>query len=344
MQALDARHTSEVASETLAQLEARIERGLQTFVEVGTALLEIRDRRLYREQGYDRFEDYCRERLGFKRAHAYRLMESAEVVNAMSPMGDIPETERQARELAPLRHDPEAMRQAWERANEATGGKPTATAVQDAVHSIVNPETKTEAPASVPHSSPAKAEDEEAVEAPVNGYCSFPVSEPIVGLPATREEPSSRLAVHFSSERMDWATPQLFFERLDKEFNFTLDVCATDHSAKCRRYFTPETDGLSQTWDGVCWMNPPYGTEIADWMRKAYEESRRGATVVCLVPSRTDTNWWHEWAMKAEEIRFVRGRLKFEGAETSAPFPSAVVVLRPGYEASPRITGVRADG
>lgn len=127
---------------------------------------------------------------------------------------------------------------------------------------------------------------------------------------------------------MDWETPPAVFEPLDAEFHFTLDVCATAENAKCARYFTEEEDGLAQDWDGVCWMNPPYGTAIAKWMKKAYEESRKGAAVVCLVPSRTDTRWWHEYAMQADEIRYIRGRIKFIGAENGAPFPSAVVVFR----------------
>jgi phage N-6-adenine-methyltransferase len=135
------------------------------------------------------------------------------------------------------------------------------------------------------------------------------------------------MSVHFSSERMDWATPQEVFEPLNEEFGFTVDVCATQSNAKVSKYFDPDTDGLSRDWSGeVCWMNPPYGREISKWMRKAYEESRNGATVVCLVPARTDTAWWHEYAMKGE-IRFMRGRVKFEGAQHSAPFPSAIVVF-----------------
>lgn len=135
------------------------------------------------------------------------------------------------------------------------------------------------------------------------------------------------MKVHFSSDSQTWATPQDFFDRLDAEFGFTLDVCALPDSAKCANYFTPETDGLSQSWRGVCWTNPPYGREIGIWMKKAHEESLRGVVVVCLVPARTDTKWWHEYAMKAAEIRLVRGRLKFGGATTSAPFPSAVVIF-----------------
>lgn len=133
--------------------------------------------------------------------------------------------------------------------------------------------------------------------------------------------------VHFSSKTDLWETPQDTFDKLAAEFGpFTLDVCATSDNAKCQRYYTREDDGLAQPWDGVCWMNPPYGRGIKAWMRKAYEASRSGATVVCLVPARTDTAWWHDYAMKGQ-IRFLRGRLKFGGAANSAPFPSAVVVF-----------------
>lgn len=133
--------------------------------------------------------------------------------------------------------------------------------------------------------------------------------------------------VHFSSKTDLWATPQAFFDELDNEFHFETDVCALPENAKCKKYFTPQQDGLSQEWSGVCWMNPPYGREISKWMKKAYESSLSGATVVCLVPSRTDTKWFHDFAMKGE-IRFVKGRLKFGNCENSAPFPSAVVVFR----------------
>jgi phage N-6-adenine-methyltransferase len=136
------------------------------------------------------------------------------------------------------------------------------------------------------------------------------------------------VAVHFSSATEMWATPQEFFDGLDTEFGFQMDVCAIAENAKCARFFTPQENGLAQEWSGVCWMNPPYGRAIGHWMRKAYESSQAGATVVCLVPARTDTAWWHEYAMKGE-IRFIRGRLKFGGHKNSAPFPSAVVVFRP---------------
>lgn len=136
------------------------------------------------------------------------------------------------------------------------------------------------------------------------------------------------MSVHFSSKTDLWSTPQAFFDKLNDEFGFELDVCATLDNAKCKKFFTEKDDGLAQEWIGVVWMNPPYGREIGDWMRKANESARTGATVVCLVPSRTDTRWWHEYAIQ-HEVRFIRGRLKFGDAKNSAPFPSAVVVMRP---------------
>lgn len=133
--------------------------------------------------------------------------------------------------------------------------------------------------------------------------------------------------VHFSSRSDNWGTPQDFFDRYDAVYKFTLDVCASEGNAKCERYYTVDDNGLAQEWTGSCWMNPPYGRKIGRWMEKAYRSSLRGATVVCLVPSRTDTRWWHEYAMRGD-IEFIRGRLKFNGHKNSAPFPSAVVVFK----------------
>jgi site-specific DNA-methyltransferase (adenine-specific) len=134
---------------------------------------------------------------------------------------------------------------------------------------------------------------------------------------------------HPIPDRTDWETPTSFFEVYDREFGFTLDVCALPYNAKVPRHFTPEDDGLAQDWSrDVCWMNPPYGAEIPKWMAKAWGESQRGATVVCLVPARTDTRWWHEYAEKGER-RFVKGRIRFVGARFTAPFPCAIVVFRP---------------
>lgn len=135
-------------------------------------------------------------------------------------------------------------------------------------------------------------------------------------------------AVLFSSASDEWATPQWLFDQLDQEFRFTLDPCATPESAKCDRYYTQADNGLKRDWGTESvFMNPPY-SEVSDWMARAFGASIEGATVVCLVPSRTDTGWWHDYAMKAE-IRFIRGRLRFGDAEHGAPFPSAIVIFRP---------------
>lgn len=134
--------------------------------------------------------------------------------------------------------------------------------------------------------------------------------------------------VMFSSANDVWDTPQWLFDALNKEFGFTLDPCSNGENNKCAKHFTIHENGLLQDWGSeVVFMNPPY-SQVSDWMRKAYGAAQEGATVVCLVPSRTDTEWWHAYAMRAE-IRFIKGRLKFGTAVNSAPFPSAIVVFRP---------------
>jgi phage N-6-adenine-methyltransferase len=135
--------------------------------------------------------------------------------------------------------------------------------------------------------------------------------------------------VHYSSDDLTWETPADLFAVLNDEFHFDLDVCAQPATAKCSRYYTPEIDGLVQEWQGVCWCNPPYGREIVKWMAKAHVSATSGiATIVCLVPARTDTQWWWNYAQYGE-VRFLPGRLTFGNAVNSAPFPSAVVIFRP---------------
>lgn len=141
-----------------------------------------------------------------------------------------------------------------------------------------------------------------------------------------------------SSKKMDWCTPQNFFDRLDAEFHFTLDAASNDKNAKCKRHFTVSDDGLTQDWSGnTVFCNPPYGRLLCEWVRKGYEESRNpGTVVVMLIPARTDTSYWHEYIFGKAEVRFIRGRLKFtdeDGKEKSAaPFPSAVVIWRCSHD------------
>ena len=132
--------------------------------------------------------------------------------------------------------------------------------------------------------------------------------------------------VHFSSKSDNWETPQNIFDEWDSRYHFTVDVCAAKENAKCKKYYTPEIDGLKQKWEGVCWCNPPYGREIGKWVEKAYTSN---CTVVMLLPARTDTKWFHNYCMKGYII-FIRGRLKFGNATNSAPFPSMIVIFKGG--------------
>lgn len=128
------------------------------------------------------------------------------------------------------------------------------------------------------------------------------------------------------SEIPEWETPQWLFDLLDKEFHFDIDVCASESNHKCKNYYSKIDDGLKQKWQGTCWMNPPYGRELPQWISKAKSESGSGALMVCLVPARTDTEWWWNNCIEGE-IRFIRGRLKFSD-QGGAPMPSAVVILK----------------
>jgi site-specific DNA-methyltransferase (adenine-specific) len=151
----------------------------------------------------------------------------------------------------------------------------------------------------------------------------------------------------YSSRSEEWGTPQDLFDTLNGEFHFQLDAAASKENAKCERYLTKEDDALRQywyEWRGPVWLNPPYGKAINEWMSKA-RTTGNASVVVCLVPARTDTNWFHRYVWGyASELRFIKGRLKFEGAGTaSATFPSAIIVYRPG-EYTCRISTIDRQG
>lgn len=144
----------------------------------------------------------------------------------------------------------------------------------------------------------------------------------------------------FSSQSDDWATPLDFYKELSKEFNIVLDVAASSTNHKALHWYgldhpdPARRDGMSQDWvseakmlGGDVWLNPPYGKTIGFWTRKAHESAAKGVTVVCLLPARTDTRWFHDTCYM-HELRFVRGRLKFGNSTNSAPFPSMLVVMR----------------
>jgi len=135
--------------------------------------------------------------------------------------------------------------------------------------------------------------------------------------------------VLYSSKNTDWETPQELFDHLNSFFNFDIDVCATEGNAKCKKFWTEDDDAFTKDWVGTCWMNPPYGRGVYDWIEKAYNESKKhNSTIVCLLPARVDTKWWHNFCNDSEHI-FLKGRLKFSGNPNAAPFPSTIVVFRP---------------
>ena len=130
----------------------------------------------------------------------------------------------------------------------------------------------------------------------------------------------------FASKNQEYETPLQLFNVLDEEFHFTLDVCADSENKKVDNFFSVEDNSLEQIWTGSCWMNPPY-KDMKKWVIKAYEESRKdNCTVVCLIPARTNTKWWHEYCMKGE-IRFIEGRPKFKGCIHGLPQPLAIIVF-----------------
>lgn len=142
----------------------------------------------------------------------------------------------------------------------------------------------------------------------------------------------------------EWGTPQALFDLLNDRFRFDLDAAASEVNAKHEQYFTKDDDALSRCWNynpllfRSVWLNPPYGRDIGKWLAKAYEESREGAVVVVLTFARTDTRWWHDYAMKASEVMLIKGRVKFERdgvPQQAAPAPSCVLVFTPWCEGPP---------
>ena len=134
-----------------------------------------------------------------------------------------------------------------------------------------------------------------------------------------------------SSNSDEWETPADVFNHYNKIFCFTCDVCASKNNAKVDNFFDVSSDGLKQSWCDRNWMNPPYGRKIGKWVKKAYKESQNGKLVVCLLPARTDTRWWHDYVVNADSIHFIKGRLKFGDGVGSAPFPSVIVIYGLNY-------------
>jgi hypothetical protein len=291
---------SEVEQSELSQCEAVIERGLKTFVDVGNALLRIRDGKLYRNT-HDTFEDYCRERWSMAQGTAYRMMYAADVVSNLksSPIGELlPSTESQARPL--VRLEPEQQVIAWQLAVEtAPNGKITAAHVEQVVKELTHPEPEPE------------------------------LIEPEILPPPPAPQPS--MAVHYSSESDEWYTPQHIVRRVcDVLGTVDLDPCSnnSEHpNIPATHHLTASDDGLAHPWFGRVYMNPPYGREISDWISHLCQEWYVGhvTEAIVLVPSRTDTEWFRQ--LREFPRCFIWGRLKFSDNDNSAPFPSMAVYL-----------------
>ncbi len=135
------------------------------------------------------------------------------------------------------------------------------------------------------------------------------------------------LTEKYKSKTDEWSTPDSVWIPINKEFRFNLDVCASSSNTKCKNYFSKSQNALNKEWKGICWMNPPYGFQLKDWVKKAYHESQNGATIVCLLPVRSNTSYWHDYCMKME-IRFIRGYPKFGNAKQGLKFPLAIVIFK----------------
>ena len=139
----------------------------------------------------------------------------------------------------------------------------------------------------------------------------------------------------FTSIRPDWRTPAALYDQLDDEFGFVLDAATDGENARAGAHLTPDDNALWRSWaPGPTFCNPPYGPRLGEWVEKAWREAGAGVTVVMLIPSRTDTRWFHDYCLRADEIRFVKGRLRFDDGPNSAPFPSMIVVWRGVKEAA----------
>ena len=137
----------------------------------------------------------------------------------------------------------------------------------------------------------------------------------------------------FMSTSEDWETPEEVFNFWNHEYEFNLDAAASADNARCSLFFTKEQDALRHPWVGNVWLNPPYSHGIGKWLQKAHDEVTKGNAehVVCLIPARTDTAWWHDYVMKSDHIWLIRGRLRFSGSSINAPFPSCIVVFKSGW-------------
>jgi ParB family chromosome partitioning protein len=335
---------------TLQDLEAKIETGLKTFVEVGLCLLEIRDRKLYKEQGYSRFEDYCQEKWGWSKTHVNRNIEAAKTAAILTPMGVIPATERQARELAPLikTNEQEAI-EIWREIKEKHGDNVTAQIIRDAVQDKLKP------------SITEKTQEIENIE---NGCWNCKHNKYLKGGDGSdfycenyervlyydgnlysdecweSEEKSSVVEekkphIAYNSGNNEWYTPPEYIEAAKKVMgNIDLDPASSDmanKTVKAERYFTAQDDGLSQVWQGKVWMNPPYAADlIGQFCSKLTWHYSTGdvSEAIALVNNATETAWFNALIEYASAVVFPKTRVKFRmpNGDTGSPLQGQAVI------------------
>lgn len=277
-----------------------IRKGLKTFIDVGNALMAIRDGRLYRVE-YATFEEYCKQKWDMSRNYADRLIGAADVAEDLMPIGvKLPTSESVLRPLTNL--EPEARREVFQRAaTTAPNGRVTAAHVES---------TKREYQAAVPT-----------------------IADPVPALSHPEPAPNGKhkMSVHFSSESPEHYTPTLVIAAaVDCMGAIDLDPCSNSKDSPnvpALDHYTAADNGLSMPWFGRVYMNPPYGREIGDWVSKLRREYENGNTTeaIALVPARTDTQWFR--SLDCFACCYVAGRLTFIGNDDPAPFPSAIFYL-----------------
>ncbi len=295
----------------LEVLEATIDAGMHTFVQVGSALLEIRDTRLYRAT-HTTFDDYCRERWGMSKTHANRMIESAGVVANLAPIGVIPATESQARPLTSL--EPNAQREVWERAVEtAPNGRMTAAHVQSVVDEYRGAQLGSDDESyddrdGFDEDYIGDDEEEEIDENPVNIEDAWGHVETVTPAPH----------VTHNSGNNEWYTPSEYIVKARAVLgDIDLDPASSaiaNETVQATRYHTIADDGLCQPWRGRVWMNPPYsGDLIGKFAAKLAAHVRAGevTAAIVLVNNATETAWFGELVSVAQALVFPKSRIRY---------------------------------
>lgn len=271
-------------------------------------LLDLYERRGWVALGYASWRECATAEFEQSQALLYRELQAAQIEQRISPMGEIGTIpERQLRPLSAV--TPMEQPIAWQEANERTNGKPTARVVEEVVREMVSEPREEWTPDDQNVFTDHRAEQAEAI----------------------REERRAKMAVHFTSNTPEWYTPGHIIERTEGVFgHIDLDPCSNSKenpNVPALNHYTIDDNGLTQRWQGHIYMNPPYGDEIGAWVEKMIRSYREGDiySAIALLPARTDTAWFQP--LFDYTICFIRGRLKFSGAENSAPFPSVIVYL-----------------